>query len=73
MIRFAKGANQKGQVRSQGSSLSSKHREWDIDHQPAWTNRNFPDGAKRKGVLDDYQRETRFDCASCNRSRGNRE
>ena|GEM_PF-5739400 len=52
--------------------FSGMKRDWDIDHTPAWTNRTFPSNVTRKEVLDDYQKGTRLECPSCNRSRGNR-
>jgi RHS repeat-associated protein len=52
--------------------FSGQKRDWDIDHTPSWTNRlfTFP---TRKAVLDDYQKGTRLECPSCNRSRGNKD
>ncbi|MCC6698918.1 MAG: hypothetical protein IT365_25065, partial [Candidatus Hydrogenedentes bacterium] len=47
-------------------------RDWDIDHQPTWTNRQFPPDVTRSEVLDSYQQGTRLECPSCNRGRGNR-
>jgi hypothetical protein len=47
-------------------------RDWDIDHQPAWSKRDLSD-MTRKEVLDEYNRGTRLECPHCNRGRGNRE
>lgn len=44
-------------------------RDWDVDHQPPWSQRDL-DGMTRKDVLDEYNRGTRLECPSCNRSRG---
>lgn len=44
-------------------------RDWDIDHQPPWSQRDL-DGMTRPEVLDDYNRGTRLECPSCNRGRG---
>ncbi|WP_233414717.1 GH-E family nuclease, partial [Thermaerobacillus caldiproteolyticus] len=52
--------------------FSGRKRDWDIDHIPAWTKRVFRRNATRKEVLDNYQKGTRLECPSCNRSRGNR-
>ncbi|MFJ6267118.1 GH-E family nuclease [Lysinibacillus xylanilyticus] len=52
--------------------FSGEKRDWDIDHVPAWTNREFPANVTRKEVLDNYQKGTRLECPSCNRSGGNR-
>lgn len=45
------------------------HRDWDVDHQPAWSERDLS-GMTRKEVLDNYNQGTRLECPSCNRSRG---
>ena len=52
--------------------FTGEKRDWDIDHVPAWTNREFPEGVTRKSVIDNYQKGTRLECPSCNRSGGNR-
>jgi filamentous hemagglutinin len=44
-------------------------RDWDLDHQPAWSKRK-KDGKSRKEILDDYNTGTRLECPKCNRSRG---
>ncbi|HPU38462.1 MAG TPA: GH-E family nuclease [Microthrixaceae bacterium] len=51
-------------------------RDWDIDHQPPWSQRSGslskdPD-LTRADVIDEYQRGTRLECPSCNRGRGAR-
>jgi filamentous hemagglutinin len=45
-------------------------RDWDIDHQPAWSTRDLSELTTRKQVLDEYNTGTRLECPSCNRSRG---
>ncbi|QUJ67388.1 hypothetical protein KDD30_15340 [Photobacterium sp. GJ3] len=40
---------------------------WDVDHQPKWKDRDL-EGKSRKDVLDEYNRETRLPCPSCNRT-----
>ncbi|WP_082337754.1 GH-E family nuclease [Lysinibacillus sp. FJAT-14745] len=50
--------------------FSGEKRDWDIDHTPAWTNREFL--LTLQEVLDNYQKGTRLECPSCNRSGGNR-
>jgi hypothetical protein len=44
-------------------------RDWDVDHQPPWKQRELS-GKTRQEVLDDYNEGTRLECPSCNRSRG---
>jgi RHS repeat-associated protein len=46
-------------------------RDWDIDHQPPWSQRDHT-GLTRKQILDDYNSGTRLECPHCNRSRGAR-
>ncbi|SEU13293.1 DUF637 domain-containing protein, partial [Pseudomonas graminis] len=46
-------------------------RDWDVDHQPPWSQRDLS-GKTRSEVLDDYNKGTRLECPSCNRSRGAR-
>ncbi len=36
-------------------------RDWDIDHDPAWTNREFPPNVTRQEVLDNYQTVCRLE------------
>jgi hypothetical protein len=46
-------------------------RDWDISHNPSWTNREFPMNVARKEALDNYQQGTSLECPSCNRAGGN--
>jgi RHS repeat-associated protein len=46
-------------------------RDWDVSHNPSWTNRTFPPDASRQDVIDNYQQGTSLECPSCNRSGGN--
>lgn len=51
-------------------------RDWDIDHQPPWSQRTGPlsenPDLTRAEVIDEYQRGTRLECPRCNRGRGAR-
>jgi hypothetical protein len=40
---------------------------WDVDHQPKWKDRDLS-GKDRKGVLDEYNKDTQLRCPSCNRA-----
>ncbi|WP_459782277.1 RHS repeat-associated core domain-containing protein [Photobacterium sp. R1] len=40
---------------------------WDNDHQPKWKDRDLT-GMDRKQVLDEYNKNTRLRCSSCNRA-----
>ncbi len=51
---------------------SGQPRDWDINHDPPWTKREFPPDVTRKEVLDNYQDGTWLECPTCNRSAGNR-
>ncbi len=51
---------------------SGQPRDWDINHDPPWTRREFPDDVTRRDVLDEYQEGTGLECPGCNRSAGNR-
>ena len=43
-------------------------RDWDNDHHnPKWKDRNL-EGKTRKEVLDEYNKNTRLRCPSCNRA-----
>jgi RHS repeat-associated protein len=42
-------------------------RDWDVDHQPKWKDRDLS-GKDRKQVLDEYNKNVRLRCPSCNRS-----
>lgn len=46
-------------------------RDWDVSHNPSWTNRDFDPKGPRSDVIDDYQKGTSLECPSCNRSGGN--
>lgn len=46
-------------------------RDWDVSHNPSWTNRQFDPGASRADVLDNYQEGTGLECIPCNRGGGN--
>lgn len=54
-----------------GKEVSSKpgerNKDWDNDHNPPWRDRDLS-GKDRKGVLDEYNRDTRLRCVNCNRS-----
>lgn len=41
-------------------------RDWDVDHQPKWKDRNLK-GLDRKQVLDEYNKNVRLRCPTCNR------
>ncbi len=43
-------------------------RDWDVDHNPKWAERDFPNSSSRKTVLDNYNTGTRLRCPSCNRA-----
>ena len=51
---------------------SGQPRDWDINHHPAWSKREFKPDVTRQEVLDNYQEGTSLECPSCNRSAGNR-
>ena len=42
-------------------------RDWDVDHQPKWKDRDLG-GLDRKGVLDEFNKDTRLRCPECNRA-----
>ncbi len=46
-------------------------RDWDVSHNPSWTNRQFDPGVDRAEVLDNYQEGTSLECIPCNRGGGN--
>ncbi|NJP43340.1 polymorphic toxin-type HINT domain-containing protein [Actinacidiphila epipremni] len=46
-------------------------RDWDVSHNPSWTNRQFDPGVSREEVLDNYQEGTGLECIPCNRGGGN--
>jgi RHS repeat-associated protein len=45
-------------------------RDWDINHEPPWTQRTFPPDVTRREVIENYQKGTNLECPSCNRRRG---
>ena len=49
------------------SKPGEKNKDWDNDHNPPWRDRDLS-GKDRKGVLDEYNRDTRLRCIGCNRS-----
>lgn len=49
-------------------SPGSGPRDWDVDHQPKWTDRQFSPNASRQDVINNYQEGTSLRCPSCNRS-----
>lgn len=49
------------------SKPGEKNKDWDNDHSPPWRDRELS-GKDRKGVLDEYNRDTRLRCVGCNRS-----
>ncbi|MFF1876607.1 DUF6527 family protein [Leifsonia sp. NPDC058230] len=46
-------------------------RDWDVSHNPSWSNRMFPNDITRGGVIDDYNSGVNLECPACNRSGGN--
>lgn len=46
-------------------------RDWDVSHNPSWTNRRFAPDVTRAEVQDDYQVGTSLECPACNRIGGN--
>jgi hypothetical protein len=49
------------------SKPGEKGKDWDNDHVVPWRDRDLT-GKDRKGVLDEYNRDTRLRCVGCNRS-----
>jgi RHS repeat-associated protein len=47
--------------------VAPRRGNWDIDHNPKWGERNL-EGLDRKGVLDNYNSDTRLRCVPCNRA-----
>jgi len=43
------------------------HRDWDVDHQPKWKDRDLS-GMDRKQILDEFNKDVRLRCPSCNRA-----
>jgi hypothetical protein len=51
---------------------SGQPRDWDVSHNPSWTNREFdPNNTTRQDVVDNYQEGTGLECRRCNRGGGN--
>src|SRR5262249_18993633 len=48
-------------------------RDWDLSHNPSWTNREFPADVTRQQVLNNYNRGVGLEWPSCNRAGGNRD
>ncbi|WP_420824527.1 GH-E family nuclease [Subtercola vilae] len=46
-------------------------RDWDMSHNPSWTNRTFEPDIVRSAVIDDYNEGVMLECPQCNRSAGN--
>ncbi len=42
--------------------------QWDVHHDPHWTERQFSPNASRQQVIDNYQEGTSLRCVRCNRS-----
>lgn len=47
---------------------SGSPRDWDVNHSPKWSDREFPPDATREDVINDYQKGTDLNCPTCNRS-----
>jgi RHS repeat-associated protein len=45
-----------------------KPRDWDVNHSPKWSDREFSPDATREDVINDYQKGTDLKCPTCNRS-----
>jgi hypothetical protein len=60
-----------GSVRGVDEAGRTIPRDWDISHNPSWTNREFDPNSTRKEVLDNYNEGVGLECPSCNRSGGN--
>lgn len=52
-----------------GKGTREAPRDWDVDHQPPWSKRDLT-GLTREQILDLYNKGTRLECPTCNRSRG---
>ncbi|WP_371862253.1 GH-E family nuclease [Acetobacter indonesiensis] len=50
---------------------SGKSRDWDVSHNPSWSNRSFNSNTTRQSVIENYQKGVSLECPSCNRSGGN--
>ena len=47
---------------------SGQPRDWDVNHDPKWAEREFDENATRQDVRDNYQEGTSLRCQTCNRS-----
>ena len=47
---------------------SGQPRDWDVHHDPKWSQREFTPDATRQEVIDNYQEGTALRCPTCNRS-----
>ena len=47
---------------------SGEPRDWDINHDPKWSERTFDSDATRQDVIDNYQDGTELKCVTCNRA-----
>ena len=45
--------------------------DWQLSHNPSWSNRTFPAGTTRPDVLNNYQTGTQLECRPCNEAGGN--
>lgn len=52
-------------------SNSGAPRDWDMSHNPSWTNREFPADVTREEVINNYNTGVMLECPTCNRSAGN--
>jgi len=46
-------------------------RDWDMSHNPSWSNRLFSTDTPRSGVIDNYNEGVGLECQACNRGGGN--
>ncbi len=54
------------------NELRNHDNGWDVNHDPAWSTRNFDDFNSRSELLDNYNSGTELECRNCNRGRGNK-
>jgi RHS repeat-associated protein len=47
---------------------SGQARDWDVNHDPKWSEREFAPDATRQDVIDNYQEGTELECPTCNRA-----
>ena len=50
------------------SPESGQPRDWDINHDPKWSQRELPDSSTRSDWISSYQEGTELECPACNRS-----